>query len=140
MRISQARRSSSSAAGRSGRAGSSRGGNFQLPGARGAVQRHEISGPSPVSSIDTILALQGIEEPSQRRRNAVESGGRILDLLDRLKVSLLSGRVPAGDLNALKKAIERQPGLEHDPELNDVLKQIDLRARVEIAKLKGNAA
>lgn len=140
MRINQARRTSSSAAGRSGRAARSQGGQFQLPGTRGTAHRPEVSGPASVGSIDTILALQGVEEPSERRRKAVETGGHILDLLDRLKIALLSGRVPTGDLNALKQALQREPGLVNDPELNDVLKQIDLRARVELAKLKGNAA
>jgi len=90
--------------------------------------------------VDTIVALQAVEESSDRRRKAVKTGDRILDLLDKLKLGLLSGQVSVGDLDALKTNIERQQNLESDPELNDVLKQIDLRARVELAKLKAARA
>jgi len=87
-----------------------------------------------------IVALQSVPGPDDERRQAVQSGVQILDLLDQLKVGLLSGGVSSGDLKTLKRVIEQQQKLENDPELADVLKQIDLRARVELAKLKGNAA
>lgn len=93
-----------------------------------------------VGSVDAIVALQAVEEPSDQRRQAVETGDRILDLLDQLKIGVLSGQVRTADLNKLKKTIQRQLSVEDDPGLNDVLKQIDLRARVELAKLKGAAA
>lgn len=140
MRISQARRSSSGHGSRAGRSAGSGGGPFQLPGARPAVHRPDVSGPASAGGIDAIVALQAMEEPADQRRQAVESGGRILDLLDRLKIGLLSGQVRTADLNSLRRAIERQQNLEGDPGLNEVLRQIDLRARVELAKLKGNAA
>ena len=96
--------------------------------------------PATVGGVDTIVALQAVEESSDRRRKAVKTGDRILDLLDKLKLGLLSGQVSVGDLDALKTNIERQQNLESDPELNDVLKQIDLRACIELAKLKAARA
>jgi hypothetical protein len=93
-----------------------------------------------VGSVDTIVALQAVEEPSDQRRQAVETGDRILDLLDQLKIGVLSGQVRTADLKILKKTVERQLSIEDDPGLDDVLKQIDLRARVELAKLKDTAA
>ena len=137
MRVTQARRSNASQATRSARSAGARDGQFQLPEGRATARRAEISGPATVSSVDTIVALQAVEEPSDRRRKAVKTGDRILDLLDKLKIGLLSGQVSVTNLDALKTTIERQQSLESDPELNDVLKQIDLRARVELAKLKG---
>lgn len=96
--------------------------------------------PAAAAGVGTIVALQAVEEPSERRRRAVETGDRILDLLDKLKIGLLSGEVSVSDLDTLKRTIGRQLDLESDPELNDILKQIDLRARVELAKIKGKAA
>ncbi len=81
-----------------------------------------------------------MDDPTARRRKAFTAGGRILDLLDKLKIGLLCGQVSVSDLDALKTTIERQQSLDSDPELYDILKQIDLRARVELAKLRGNAA
>ncbi len=139
MRVSQTRRSNTGQKTRSTR-GAGGGGQFQIPNGRSAKHRPEISGPVAVGSIDAIVALQAVEEPSDQRRQAVETGDRILDLLDQLKIGVLSGQVRAVDLNRLKKTIERQLSVEDDPGLNDILKQIDLRARVELAKLKDTAA
>ncbi len=138
MRVSQTRRSNAAQKARTARGSGS--GQFQLPKGRAATHRPEVSGPVSVGSIDAIVALQAVEEPSDQRRQAVETGDRILDLLDQLKIGVLSGNVSVGDLNRLKKMIERQMSVDDDPGLNDILKQIDLRARVELAKLKGTAA
>jgi hypothetical protein len=92
-----------------------------------------------VTGVDVIVALQAIEQPDDRRRRAVATGDRILDLLDQLKLGMLSGRVSISDLEKLKRTIERQQLQDNDPELNDILKQINLRAHVELAKLKGSA-
>jgi len=140
MRVTQARRSNTGQESRSARRTSASGGRFQLPGSPPAQSRAEAAMPAAVAGVGTIVALQAVEEPSERRRKAVEIGDRILDLLEKLKIRVLSGEVSMSDLNALKSVIGRQLDLESDPELNDVLKQIDLRARVEIAKIKGDTA
>ena len=140
MRVSQTRRTNTGQKSRSTRGVGAPGGQFQLPKGRAAPHRPEISGPVTVGSVDAIVALQAVAEPSGQRRQAVETGDRILDLLDQLKIGVLSGQVRREDLNSLKKSVERQLSVEDDPGLNDVLKQIDLRARVELAKLKGTAA
>jgi hypothetical protein len=139
MRVSQTRRSNAGQKTRSARGVGAGGGQFQLPKGRAAPHRPEISGPVAIGSVDALVALQAVEEPSDQRRQAVETGDRILDLLDQLKIGVLSGQVRAADLKTLKKTVERQLSVEDDPGLNDVLKQIDLRARVELAKLKGTA-
>ncbi|MFQ5625507.1 MAG: flagellar assembly protein FliX [Methyloligellaceae bacterium] len=140
MRVAQTRRSNATQTTRSARSAGARDGQFQLPERRATTRRAEISGPARVGSVDTLVALQAVEDPSDRRRKAVKTGDNILDLLDKLKIGLLSDQVSVTDLDALKTTIERQQSLESDPELNDVLKQIDLRARVELAKLKGAKA
>lgn len=140
MRVSQTRRSNGPQAGRSSRGTASRGGDFRLPNTQKSARRREVSGPAQISSIDTIVALQAVDDASDRRRQAVETGDRILDLLDQLKIGVLSGRISASDLTRLKKTIEKQQSVDDDPALNDILRQIDLRARVELAKLKRDAA
>lgn len=140
MRVTQTRRSTASRTARGAQRAGPGESRFQLPQEQATARRAEISGPAPVGGIDTIIALQTIEGPSERRRKAVKTGSRILDLLDKLKIGLLSGQVSLADLDALKTAIGRQLTLESDPQVNDILKQIDLRARVELAKLKGKAA
>jgi hypothetical protein len=140
MRVSQTQRSKATQGRRSARGTTGRGGPFKLPAGREAARRSEISGPAPVGSVDTLIALQAVDETSERRREAVDGGDRILDLLDQLKIGLLSGHVRPESLRMLKSAVERQQNIDDDPGLKEVLKQIDLRARVELAKLKGHAA
>jgi hypothetical protein len=65
------------------------------------------------------MALQGVEDPTERRRRAIRRGSGLLDRLDELKL--------ARDLRE-----EREEGAE--PGLKAVLDQIDLRASVELAK------
>ena len=135
MRVAQTRRTTAAGTGKSARAGS-RGGQFQIPNASPAQPRAEVAAPAMVTGVDVIVALQTIEEPDERRRRAVATGDRILDLLEQLKLGMLSGQVSISDLEKLKRTIERQQMQDNDPALNDILKQIDLRARVELAKLK----
>lgn len=140
MRVSQAQRARSGSSSRSARGAGQGGREFTLPTSRAPVQRAEVAAPSGVGNIDVIVALQSVTGPDDERRRAVESGVQILDLLDQLKVGLLSGGISSGDLRTLKRVIEQQQTIDNDPELSDVLKQIDLRARVELAKLNDDAA
>ena len=51
-----------------------------------------------LGGIDALIALQGIEDPVERRRRAVRHGTRALDALDELKIGLLTGDIDQGVL------------------------------------------
>ena len=55
-----------------------------------------------LGGIDALIALQGIEDPVERRRRAVKQGTRALDALDELKLGLLAGSIDQGMLLRLK--------------------------------------
>src|SRR5437868_2943218 len=57
-----------------------------------------------IGGIDALLALQGVDEPGERRRKAVKRGRSALDALDALKLGLLSG--------TLDRSEERRVGKE----------------------------
>src|SRR5438128_1872916 len=44
-----------------------------------------------VGGIDALIALQGLEDPTERRKRAVRRGRLALDALDELKIGLLGG-------------------------------------------------
>jgi hypothetical protein len=96
------------------------------------------SGSTPlrtVGGIDALLALQGADDPTERRKRAVRRGGLALDVLDDLKVALLSGDLGPSLLQRLKAiAADRDP-VSGDQGLDSILGQIDLRVAVEIAKM-----
>jgi hypothetical protein len=87
-----------------------------------------------VGGIDALIALQGIEDPVERRRRAVKHGRRALDALDELKLGLLSGTIePAALLRLKAVAADLQDG-SGDEKLDHVLSEIELRVAVELAK------
>ena len=87
-----------------------------------------------ISTVDALMALQGVEDPAERKKRAVAKGRGALDVLDRLKLALLDGSVDGGTLARLKVAAEGLTEQTGDPGLDEVLGEIDLRVAVELAK------
>jgi len=88
----------------------------------------------PMTGIDAILALQGVDDPLFARRKAVKRGQLLLDVLEDMKADLLTGRVNEQKLQGLMKIIGQARG-QSDPDLDALIDDIELRARVELAKL-----
>ena len=101
---------------------------------RDAAPAGPASAVNTVSSLDALLALQETPGPMERRRRAVKRAGRLLDILDSVKLSLLDGGNPAAMLNDLKGAVGQARGETDDPRLEGVLDEIETRAAVELAK------
>jgi hypothetical protein len=83
--------------------------------------------------IDTLLALQAVEDPTVKKKKLVRRGRTLLDALDALKTDLIVGRISEGHLNQLM-AVIGQARERQDPALDALLDNIELRARVELAK------
>lgn len=87
-----------------------------------------------VGSVDALIALQGVEDPTERRRRAVGRGRQALDVLDDLKLGMIGGDLAPSLLGRLKSAAEGLKSLSGDAGLDGVLAEIDLRVAVELAK------
>lgn len=87
-----------------------------------------------ISTVDALIALQGVEDPTERKKRAVARGRHALDILDRLKLGLLDGSVDQSMLSRLKVASEGLTDTSGDAGLDVVLGEIDLRVAVELAK------
>ena len=91
--------------------------------------------PRRPANIDALLALQGIEEdPAERRKRSVQRGKGALDVLDDLKIGLLSGNFDASTVSRLRDAAANLKSSSGDPGLDAVLSEIELRVEVELAK------
>lgn len=95
----------------------------------------QASGAAHLAGVDALLALQGVPGPQGERAKAARRGRDILDLLDEVRMGMLEGAVSKGTLNRLLALVETQREEFVDPGLSVVLDEIDLRARVELAKL-----
>lgn len=88
-----------------------------------------------IGGIDALLALQGQDDPTERRQRAVKRGRVALDVLDELKAEVLSGTLGPSTLQKLKSATAELRDASGDPGLDGVLAEIELRVEVEIAKM-----
>ena len=57
-----------------------------------------------IGGIDALIALQGQDDPAERRRRAVERGRTALNALDELKIEVLGGTLGPSTLLRLKSA------------------------------------
>jgi hypothetical protein len=110
-------------------------GVFSLSDGANATTRAAAGHLQSIGGIDVLVALQGVEDPTQRRRRAARGGRAALDALDALKLGLLSGALDQAALNRLKAVAAELTTESGDPRLDSVLAEIDLRLQVEIAKL-----
>ena len=108
---------------------------FSLPDAAATQESRAAVAPKAAANIDALLALQGIEEdPTERRKRSVQRGKGALDVLDDLKIGLLSGNFDTSTVNRLRDAAANLKSTSGDPGLDAVLSEIELRVEVELAK------
>ncbi|MFP5448822.1 MAG: flagellar assembly protein FliX [Alphaproteobacteria bacterium] len=119
--------------------GSSGGEGFRLPSVNGPAQAAPAApagSVAPVGGLSALLALQEMGGPLERRRRAVSRAGRILDVLDEVKLALVSGELSLGQLERLSRAVREERAATEDAALEGVLNEIETRAAVELAKLE----
>jgi class II flagellar assembly regulator FliX len=112
---------------------------FRLPGGSAPAATSQTGGvatTSAVMGVEALLTLQDVGGPLERRRRAVSRAGRLLDVLDEIKLALLDGQLGAADLQRLERAIRDQRTATEDPKLEALLDEIETRAAVELAKLQ----
>jgi hypothetical protein len=124
-----------SGARRGDKAASARPGEFSrhLDGAKGPGT---VSASSPISGVDALLAAQAVDTAGDEgRRRAVQRGEDILDRLDDIRHGLLTGSLTMGQIQSLAALVRTRRDSVADPQLRELLGEIELRAEVEIAKL-----
>jgi class II flagellar assembly regulator FliX len=109
---------------------------FTLGDTEGASGPAANNSVRSIGGIDVLMALQGVEEPGERRRRAVARGRNALDALDALKIGLLSGDLDATMVARLKSVVAGLKDGSGDPILDGVLAEIELRVEVELAKME----
>jgi len=89
-----------------------------------------------VATVDNLFLLQEVgEDLTGRRKAAVKRGDSMLDRLDDIRIALLTGSLPRGQLESLRHLAKERGDMPNDPALQSVLDEIELRVAVELAKL-----
>jgi class II flagellar assembly regulator FliX len=109
--------------------------SFSVSGAHEA-RAQVVAAPGPLTALDSILTLQGMDDSTDGRSKGLAHGEHLLDMLDQVRDGLLAGGIPRSTLNRLAVAVGRRHETFADPKLQGVLDEIELRAHVELAKLE----
>jgi hypothetical protein len=119
-----------------GPTGRDQGGAVFNPAGAEAPARAATAAPvAAAAPLDYLLALQGVEDPLHGRKKKVLMLARtLLDELEEVKGDLLAGQVSPDRLNNLMVMVA-QARERSEPGLDSLLDDIDLRVRVELAKL-----
>jgi len=101
-----------------------------------------VAGAAPMSTVEALLSLQEVEDSTtgQSRSRARKWGNDVLDDLERLRIGIISGVVPKADLERIAASVEQRRAHTDDPALEAILDEIELRAKVELAKLEREAS
>ena len=95
-----------------------------------------VSGVAPVQGVDALLAVQEVDALTSDGRNSRgrQWAGEVLDRLEAIRLGLLAGGIPASELRNIANLVASQRESVSDPGLQNILDDIELRARVELAK------
>lgn len=91
-----------------------------------------------VAQVDALLSIQEVKDPTsgKSKKRMIKRADDILDTLDKIKISMLSGTLTVGEVVDIADVIAVNREKVDDPKIMAVLDEIDLRAQVELAKLQ----
>ncbi|WP_305983983.1 flagellar assembly protein FliX [Roseibium sp. MMSF_3544] len=99
-----------------------------------APQSAQTAGGTAIQGMDALLALQEVDERAARRSRAARHGHSLLDSLETVRADLLAGVISEDRLEALASQVANRQS-SGDEQIDSVLDEIELRVKVELAKL-----
>ncbi len=95
---------------------------------------HGVGGASGIGGVSALIGLQEVDDATQRESKGKKRAQALLDEMDDLRLALACGTLTRAQLLRLSAAIQSEKIKADDPGLNQILDDVDLRARVELAK------
>lgn len=115
-------------------AGAASGKDFKVEDGPQEAGVNPITGSHQVAPVASLLALQEVSDALDGRSRGLAHGRNLLDMLDQVRLGLLLGQIPEAQLLQMMKTLEaRQEGFG-DPRVDQVIREIETRAAVELAK------
>jgi len=108
---------------------------FSIEQTGGGAAAASVQGMRPMGPVDALLSLQEVPDASVATRRAIGRAVNILDALEDVQMGLVTGILPKGQLTRLLGLVRREQEQVQDEKLGEVLKEVELRAHVELAKL-----
>ena len=91
-----------------------------------------------IAQLDSLLAIQGAENPTERsaKKRLRQRANNILGELDKLRMAMLGGTLTVGHMIDIADVVSAHREKIADPSLTAIMDEIDLRAQVELAKIR----
>ena len=96
-----------------------------------------VSAPSQLASVGALVALQAQADMGGRAAE-IDRAEDLLEQLDRIRVGILTGSISGATLQNIVQRLSQRRSDGVDPRLATLIDEIELRARVELAKLSVN--
>ena len=96
----------------------------------------DVATTNRISSVDAVVALQEITGDNTDERGAKNRANLILDKLEDIRMGLLMGQIPKSNLEELSKILILARENSIDSNLLEIIEDIELRAKIELAKLE----
>lgn len=105
---------------------------------KGTTQSAATTTAQSIAMVDSLLAVQEAEDPTERkaRRRMHQRSSTLLDELDKIRMGMLNGSLTVGHMIDIADVVASHREKIADPALTAVMDEIDLRAQVELAKLR----
>ena len=105
----------------------------------GATQSSgSASAPQSITAVDALLAVQAVEDPTERaaRKRMTLRAENVLKELDDLHMAMTCGQVSMSHMIDIADMVSTHREKVTDSKLAALLDEIDLRAQVELAKMR----
>lgn len=91
-----------------------------------------------ITQVDALLAIQAAEDPTERaaRKRAHHRADTILEELDGIRMAMLGGDLTIGHMVNIADVVASHRDRVQDPAMTALMDEIDLRAQVELAKMR----
>lgn len=94
-----------------------------------------VAGASSIAYMDAVLAAQQVDERDAMVKAQVRRGHDLLDHLEELRREMLAGEVHPVRVKEMVTLARQNHAQSNNPEVEALLKDIETRAAVELAKL-----
>ncbi|MBL4805527.1 MAG: flagellar assembly protein FliX [Alphaproteobacteria bacterium] len=110
-------------------------GDFVTGGAEKAASSQSAQS---IASVDALLAVQAAEDPmaGAAKKRMRHRSDKILSELDKIRMAMLSGTLTIGHMVDIADVVASHREKIMDPALTAIMDEIDLRAQVELAKMR----
>lgn len=91
-----------------------------------------------IAQLDVLLAAQGVGDPTEKaaKKRVRERAGNILGHLEKVRIAMLTGNLTVGHMIDVADVVASHRDKIVDPRLTAIMDEIDLRAQVELAKMR----